>query len=344
MVSVIIPIHNVEKYIDRGLTNILKQTYQDYEVILVDDGSTDGSPTLCNAWAERYGKIRVLHKENGGAGSARNLGIENAQGEYIYFFDIDDLADENLLSYCVQTMDASGADMMVFSFRNKDVTSKQEYDIVMDDIDICCNSELRDVFVDQFVMKINGFPWNKMYRRSFLNEHHLRFEDLLIQQDEVFNLSIYPHVTKMIISSEILYTYFIYHKGNTRTRFIPNRFDIYRTVNDRFRALKEHWQIEDERLERYMHRRLLNTTISGFLSDLRNERCTWTTEEKENVIAIIADDNRIKESIRYLYSSISLENRLYIKAIQRKSVTRLLRTRAFFGGLRKIIKGQGTGT
>lgn len=337
-VSVIIPIYNVEKYIDRGLTNFLMQTYQDFEILLVDDGSTDDSPALCDAWAARYDRIRVFHKENGGAGSARNLGIDNANGEYIYFFDIDDLADEELLEYCVRTMDDTDADMMVFSFRNKDVTTGQEYEIVMDDIRINSNDELRNVYVGQFVMKLNGFPWNKIYRKSFLNEHHLRFEDLLIQQDEVFNLSTYPHVTKMIISSKVLYTYYIYNKGNTRSRFIPNRFDIYLTVNDRFRTLKEHWQLKDELLERYLHRRLWASTLEGLVQNLNSDCCTWTPKEMQSEIDRIANEAKIQEAIAYLISSSSFEHRLYMKAIRKKSIKNLLRTRNMFKLLRNIKK------
>lgn len=335
-VSVIIPIYNVEKFINRGLTNFLKQTFQDFEVLLVDDGSMDGSSALCEAWTARNPKIRVLHKENGGSGSARNLGIENARGEYIYFFDIDDLADETLLEYCVRTMDDTYADMMVFSYRNKDVSTGQEYEIVMDDIRINSNDELRNIYVDQFVMKMNGFLWNKMYRKSFLNEHRLRFENLLVQQDEVFNLSAYPYVSKMIISSRVLYTYYIYNEGNTRSRFISNRFDIYLTVNDRFHTLKEHWKLNDGRLVRYMHNRLWNSTRDGLIQNLTSDRCLWSKEDMETEISRIAVDQRINEAISYLYPLCGFEQKLYINAVLKKSIPRLLRIHRAFRCLRNI--------
>lgn len=334
-ITVIIPIYNVEKYIDRGLTNLLKQTYQDFEILLVDDGSTDSSPALCDAWAARYDQIRVFHKENGGSGSARNLGIENASGEYIYFFDIDDLADDALLECCVRTMDESEADMMVFSYRNKDVTTGQEYEIVMDDIRIYSNDELRSVYVDQFVMKMNGFPWNKLYRKSFLNEHHLRFEDLLIQQDEVFNLSLYPHVTKMIISSKVLYTYYIYNKGNTRSRFISERFDIYLTVNDRFRTLMEHWQLNDERLIKYMHRRLWVSTFEGLMQNVESDCCSWSSVEKNQELKRIVNDIKIQNAISYLYPTVGIEQRLYMKAAKARSFKILFMIYGFFNYLRR---------
>lgn len=334
-VSIIIPIYNVKTFISRGLKNILGQSYQDFEIILVDDGSTDGSSKLCDEWAKGDGRIRVFHKENCGAGSARNLGIERAKGKYIYFFDIDDLADNDLLEYCVKTMEDSSADMMVFSYRNLDLSIGQGYETVLDDITINDNIELRNIFIDQFVLKMNGFPWNKMYRKSFVDEHHLRFEDLLIQQDEVFNLGAYPFVNKAVISSRVLYSYYIYNKGNTRSRFIANRFDIYKTVHQRIIALKEYWKIDDARFDGYLLRRLWNNTISGFLQNIKSSGCKWSQKDKQDEINRIADDVTIQRAMAYIMPSAGLEQRLYLNAILSKSLSRFLCVNSLFSFLHK---------
>ena len=104
LVSVIIPIYNVRRFIERGLNNVFAQSCQDFEILLSDDGSTDGSYEECQAWALKDSRIRVLHQENKGAGAARNHGIEEARGEFIYFFDIDDEIYPHLLEYCVRTI------------------------------------------------------------------------------------------------------------------------------------------------------------------------------------------------------------------------------------------------
>lgn len=336
MVSVIIPIYNVEQHINKGIANFLRQTYQEFELLLVDDGSTDDSLKLCKGWETKDNRIHVYHKDNGGAGSARNLGIEKAQGEYIYFFDIDDLADDDLLDYCTKTMDETGADMMVFSYRNEDVATGQKYEILMDDIIVRSNAELRDIYVDQFVLKMNGFPWNKMYRKSFLNMYYFRFEDLLIQQDEVFNLSIYPHVSKAVISSKVFYTYFIYNRGNTRSRFIANRFDIYKIVNQRFCALIEYWNLHDERLELYLNRRLWQSTLEGLLQNLKSDSCSWSQDEKQHEVNRISNDTNIQKAIAFLHPILGFEQRLYMKAILSKSILCLLMIRDTFVCLRKV--------
>ncbi len=96
MISVIVPVYNTREYLERCVNSVLVQTYQDMEIILVDDGSTDGSGEICDGFAERDGRVRVFHKENGGSSSARNLGIENAKGDYVGFVDSDDYVDADM--------------------------------------------------------------------------------------------------------------------------------------------------------------------------------------------------------------------------------------------------------
>ena len=93
LVSVVVPIYNVEKYLDRCINSIVNQTYKDLEIILVDDGSPDRCPEMCDLWGKKDKRIKVIHKDNAGLGMARNTGIENARGEYICFFDSDDYVD-----------------------------------------------------------------------------------------------------------------------------------------------------------------------------------------------------------------------------------------------------------
>lgn len=335
-VSVIIPIYNVAMFINSGMEAFMRQRYADYEILLVDDGSTDDSPALCDAWAAKCTNIRVFHKENGGSGSARNLGIENAQGEYIYFFDIDDKADEELLAYCVETADKTQADLLVFSYHNYDVTIHHNYDILLSDITINSNAELREVYVDEFVMKMNGFPWNKFYRKSFLNAHNIRFEDLLIQQDEVFNLSLYPYVQKAVISSRPLYTYYVYSRGNTRSRFIPQRFDIYCTVNQRFRKLIDYWHLEDERLTRFLYNRFWSSTLEGLVQNLTSDKCIWSSEQKQKEMNHIADDRLTQEALSDLYTAAGFEQRMYMSAVRQRSIPKLLIWKRIFQTLRKV--------
>ena len=114
LVTVVLPIYNVEKYLDRCMKSIVNQTYRNLEIILVDDGSPDHCPEICDRWAETDNRIRVIHKENAGLGMARNTGIENASGEYICLFDSDDYVALDLVEKAYTLAQESQADIVIF--------------------------------------------------------------------------------------------------------------------------------------------------------------------------------------------------------------------------------------
>lgn len=120
LVSVVIPIYNVEKYLDRCVSSVVNQSYRNLEIILVDDGSPDRCPQMCDRWAEKDGRIKVIHKTNAGLGMARNTGIENATGEYICFFDSDDYIAPETVSEAVALQQAQNTDLVVFGMSTVD--------------------------------------------------------------------------------------------------------------------------------------------------------------------------------------------------------------------------------
>ncbi len=117
MISVIVPVYNVEKYLDRCVESIVAQTFNEYELILVDDGSTDGSGVICDRYAELYNRIRVIHKENGGLSDARNVGTENAKGEYVTYIDSDDCVHSKYLELLYKSLINFNADISLCSLK-----------------------------------------------------------------------------------------------------------------------------------------------------------------------------------------------------------------------------------
>ena len=116
VVSVVLPIYNVEKYLNRCVKSVVNQSYKNLEIILVDDGSPDNCPTLCEDWAKKDSRIKVVHKENAGLGYARNTGIENATGEYICFFDSDDYIALDAIEKAYSLAIKEKSDIVVFGF------------------------------------------------------------------------------------------------------------------------------------------------------------------------------------------------------------------------------------
>lgn len=337
IVSVVIAIYNVSHWIDKGMDIILNQTLTNFEVLLVDDGSTDDSAVKCQSWVEKDDRVRLIRKENGGLGSARNAGIDAAKGRYVYFFDVDDVAKANLLEYCSSKMDELQVDYMMFGFNmiekgyvNSTLVCSHKEQIINN------NSELKNAFAEQMVLCTggNGFSWNKMYRREFLNRYGLRFENQRIQQDEVFNLLVYRHLDKAYISSEVLYDYFIYSSGNTRSRFIPERFDIYVSIRDHFLELLSYWNLKDERVTRHLDKRFLEGITQTLRVNMFHAGCDWD------------DDRRLQEldkvmshpyTINVLDNvSLNFEMSRFVSAFRDRSLVRIRFYNWLFGTLRKI--------
>lgn len=303
--SIIIPVYNVERFITRGLRCISDQSFTDYEIILVDDGSTDHSPELCDDAADADNRIRVIHARNEGAGPARNKGIEAAVGEYLLFFDIDDILYENALEviydrlhqYCLPQL-------LLFSYREYDVTYKTTRDYIFDKNEFRSNKELRDNYVGELsgVRFNNGFVWNKVYKRSFIINNNLRFEALKIQQDEVFNIEIYKKAETVVLLPDVIYEYYVYASGNTRSRFIPERLAIYRRVRGAFLSLVEQWQLNDERFNKYIHRRFVHSVITYLNYNLYHSDNRIPSKDKRSELRRVLTSNDVATSVSYLNS------------------------------------------
>lgn len=233
MTSIIIGCYNVAPWLrEKRLMDIRQQSDANIEIILVDDGSTDDTPVLLQALAEEDSRIRVITKENGGLGSARNAGLEAARGKYIWFYDVDDEAEPHLVEKNVEWMTTHHTQLNIFSFKATTPAQHLTEDVIFEEQLVESNDVLHDIFLDKlfFVRYGNGFAWNKFYKRSFLENHGIRFGNQRIQQDELFNLQIYPLAQRVYISSEPLYHYYIYEQGNARSQYIPHRYAIYRSI------------------------------------------------------------------------------------------------------------------
>ena len=125
LISVIVPVYNVENYLPRCLDSIINQTYTNLEILLVDDGATDNSGKLCDEYAQKDNRIRVFHKENGGVSSARNMGLDNATGEYIAFVDSDDYIDKCMYEIMLNSSVQNNADIVVCGYLSQSIKTKK---------------------------------------------------------------------------------------------------------------------------------------------------------------------------------------------------------------------------
>ena len=173
MLSIIIPVYNTEEYLRPCLDSILSQSFADYEVLLIDDGSSDESGRICDEYAQKDSRILVFHKENGGVSSARNRGIDNARGEYIVFVDSDDLVTDGYLKHLME----SDADMVVtglckFGERNETIVPTGRVDYGIEELPIHWNTP-------PDMNYLYCYPVAKRFRSSILRENRIRFNESL---------------------------------------------------------------------------------------------------------------------------------------------------------------------
>lgn len=163
-ISVIVPVYNVEKYLDRCVQSIVDQTYTNLEIILVDDGSPDNCPAMCDAWAEKDSRIKVIHKENGGGGAARNEGLKIAAGEYIAFVDSDDYISPRIYEYLIGLFDEE-TDIAECGF----ITTWEDnadFDLPENGNDVLCCDRVSAMGKTIENKCFRQVIWNKLYRRS----------------------------------------------------------------------------------------------------------------------------------------------------------------------------------
>lgn len=176
-VSVIVPIYQVEAYLERCLDSILAQTFTDFELILVNDGTKDGCPAIMQTYAKRDARIRQVHKENGGLSSARNAGLDVARGEYIAFIDSDDYAAPTWLDDIVRAADESGAEQVLYNYRVVlDGEEKGPYLSFADEVIDVDRLGLANYFYQYWMPYKHGQEaWSKLYRREIIERYDLRF-------------------------------------------------------------------------------------------------------------------------------------------------------------------------
>lgn len=204
-VSVIVPVYNVEKYLERCILSIINQTYRNIEIILVDDGSKDKSGEICDNFADRDTRIKVIHKNNGGISDARNAGLGNATGEFICFIDSDDYIHKNLIKDNLEKLIEKDADMICF---NRYVVNNNE---VLKRVNIYNESMgTYDVIEGIWKKKLSTVVWDKMYKRHLWN--NVIFIKGKVFEDLYAMPQILMQVCKIICNND---AYYYYERGNS---------------------------------------------------------------------------------------------------------------------------------
>ncbi|MCH5240187.1 MAG: glycosyltransferase [Muribaculaceae bacterium] len=336
--SVIICLYNCEIFFDRGIKCLLNQTFKDFELILVDDGSTDSTFQLCDKMAVSYPNVKVIHQSNSGLGAARNRGIEVTKGKYICFFDIDDEVGNDWLNNIYEELNDFSADLLIYGYEERNLKYRSSNIFRFGRGIIEDKKGLAKEFVQTLsgIKFNNGFAWNKVYRRDFILEHSLKFPNDAIQQDEIFNHNVYQCFPKILISDKILYHYYIFDKGNIRKRFIPQRITIFENVKKSFIEIDNTFEIKDDKLKKYIHLRFLRNVLF-------NRNPFERFNERKNFYRILIANPEVADSVAFLKkNNIEVQSihdiffSLYCHGVRKKSILVLIIVDYLYRGLNKV--------
>ena len=263
--SVIIPVYNVEKYIDRCLKSIISQYYDDLEIIVIDNGSTDSSGSICDTYASEYSNISVYHIENHGVSAARNFGLAKAQGEFICFVDADDYLVGNLFSNMENQLD-SGLDLLVFSYYNsleKNLSETTRSAKILPIEGKKDRNQFIALFTGLFLSDMMYTVWNKIYRREFLEEHRIMFEQYELGEDVRFNLNVFECVHTISFSKTCYYVYVSGRTDSAMGQYNPYRMSYQLEELEKVDQLMTGWDIHDDQFIDQIKARILMSNIQN---------------------------------------------------------------------------------
>lgn len=229
-ISVIVPVYNAGKYFNNCINSIVSQTHKDLEIIIVDDGSTDNTPQACDKWAEKDSRIKVIHKENGGAASARNTGLDNATGKYIGFVDADDYIDADMYEILLNDILENDADAARCGIdRVSDDGTVEDWGTGIYGIRIVDNKTLlADIGEGVGILPVS--PCNKLFKKECID--NIRFDTRFkFAEDTLFNFMVAKNIKKMVYHDVNRYHYTFNEDSITNKGINENNFDEHRVMD-----------------------------------------------------------------------------------------------------------------
>ena len=271
LISVIVPVYRVEEYLERCVESILSQTYENLEVILVDDGSPDRCPAICDAYAGKDARVKVIHQENKGLSGARNAGIELAAGEYLAFVDSDDYVSPHFIEALYQLLQETGCAIgqCRFSYVKGEKLTEEG------DSAFCIyrgESLMEQLYGPEEKATYFVVAWNKLYRAELFKKTGIRYPEGRIHEDEATPYRLFHEARKMAFLDKAMYGYYTENGGSITSVFSAKRLQWLTAQEERIAFYKKNGY---EKLLPAAYRKLCDACITFFF------RCTKQVEGSE---------------------------------------------------------------
>lgn len=299
LISVIVPIYNVEKYINKCVDSIINQTYKNIEIILVNDGSTDNCYNICNEYEKKDNRIKVIHQENSGLSEARNAGIKIANGEYLAFIDGDDYILEDMLEYLYGLINETNSEISVCNFIRywNDDKKIVDYDITRKKIVLNKEKALKEILKNDL---LKSFAWNKLYKKSLFK--NVKYPKGMKMEDVATTYKLISNSEKVVIGKVPKY-YYIQRDGSIlATKSTSMYIDYYKAVYERYKFIdKKYPNLEKQNV---------NTLINFLIGmNLVNDKKLKEYINKNNTNGLL------KEIVNTKKEAVSIRNKIKLYSI-----------------------------
>lgn len=339
-ISVIMPVYNVEKYLSRAIESILKQSFTDFEFLIVDDGSPDCCGRICDEYASRDTRIKVIHKENGGAPSARNVAMEQARGQYLYFLDSDDWAEPEMLGDLYALAEKTGSEMVVAGYYIDTYYEENKYitlDVVEPDRVYPTKEDFRREAYRLFDHNMLYTPWNKLYLADFIRKHQITFPNTF-WDDFPFNLMVVAQVERVVVTSKQYY-HFIRARAESETAaYRKQMYEKREEEHQWMLRLYRDWQIDDPASMEMIARRHAERMV-GCVENWMNKSCDLSYRQKRECVRRMVNDENARRSLS-LAKPRSIKMRLLLLPLKWKNITLTL----WSGSVISFVKAHFTRT
>ena len=311
--SVIVPCWNVEKWVEDAVNSVLRSTFSDFEVIAVDDGSTDSTGVILERLAAADGRVRVVHQANRGLSGARNGGLDVARGEYVFFLDADDTFEPEFLSLGVGEMSATGADLCIFPIRITEFgATESREEPLRADYHFNTPADIRMHFIPRYIgysmehvrrwyggtplfdNREPGGVWRCVYRRALIEQYHVRFDErIVLYEDALFNCDYLLRARKTTCRPEPVYNY-VLHKGG----LIATRNRLARVFRNKLTLLRVRQALNEREGGALGHLYAASCVLAllEMFALLRNLRIGWT--EGRRIVREYASDPEVRAAVR----------------------------------------------
>ena len=281
-ISVIIPVYKVQDWVGRAIESIQAQTFGDFELLLVDDGSPDESGAICDSYAARDERIKVIHKSNGGAASARNAAMAVAAGEYLFFMDADDWCEPEMLERMYERAESGPFDLVVAGFYIDTYRSDDKFFREKKCLPSKTYASAREFHEDAYRLFDRNLlytPWNKLFRASYLFERDIEFPDVW-WDDLPFNLAVLRDIERVSLMEDAFYHFLRARSESENTKYRAGTFEKREEEDGWMRELYEHWGVRDEASREFLSRRHVERVV-GCIETLTCADCPLSPGEKK---------------------------------------------------------------